>query len=85
MHGKMKTVFGIYKKHGRDEFLVVAQYYSDHVKDSIEATISEMESRWFDDTQTMTEAEKMVEDYNNGMCPLSDDQSMSDFDIVQAM
>jgi hypothetical protein len=25
-----------------------------------------MESRWYDSAHTMTEAEKMVEDYNNG-------------------
>ena len=43
--GKMKTVYGIYKKHGREAFLDAA----------------------------LTEAEKMVEDYNNGNTILNDD------------
>ena len=30
-----------------------------------------MESRWYDSAHTMTEAEKMVEDYNNGVSPLN--------------
>ena len=50
--GKMKSVYGIYKKHGREAFLDAAEYYSSH---------------------TMTEAEKMVEDYNNGNTILNDD------------
>lgn len=42
-HGKMKSVYGIYKKHGRDEFLDAASYYSCHVDHgSVENTISEM-------------------------------------------
>lgn len=65
--GKMKSVYGIYKKHGREAFLDAAEYYSCHVNpNSIEKTIDEMESRWYDRSHTMTEAEKMVEDYNNG-------------------
>lgn len=72
-HGKMKSVYGIYKKHGRSEFLEAAGYYSDHVHPgSIEDTISEMESRWYDSSHSMTEAEKMVEDYNNGQTILND-------------
>jgi hypothetical protein len=85
MHGKIKTVFGIYKKHGRTAFLNVAQDYSCHVKDTVEATVSEMESRWYDAAHTVTEAEKMVEDYNNGLCSLSQTESMSEIDMVQAM
>ena len=46
------------------------QAYSDHVADTIEDTISEMESRWYDEGNTMTEADKMVEDYNRGESPL---------------
>ncbi len=73
MHGKMKSVHGIYKKHGRDEFLEAASYYSDHVNpNSIDKTIAEMESRWYDATQRHTEAEKMVADYNNGLTILND-------------
>ena len=71
-HGKMKTLHGLYKKVGRDAFLEAAKSYSDHVRDTIEATLSEMESRWYDSAHTMTEAEKMVEDYNNGVSPLND-------------
>ena len=71
-HGKMKTLHVLYKKVGRDAFLDAAKSYSDHVCDPIEATLSEMESRWYDSAHTMTEAEKMVEDYNNGVSPLND-------------
>ena len=71
-HGKMKTLHGLYKKVGRDAFLEAAKSYSDHVCDTIEATLSEMESHWYDSAHTMTEAEKMVEDYNNGVSPLND-------------
>lgn len=70
MSGKMKSIYGIYKKLGRDDFLEAAKDYSKHVSDTIETTISEMESRWYDETHTMTEAEKMVRDYNNGNIPL---------------
>ena len=41
--------------------------------DSVEKTIDEMESRWYDRSHTLTEAEKMVEDYNNGNTILNDD------------
>ena len=59
MRGKMKTIHGIYKKHGRAEFLEAAKDYSSHVHpESIDKTIDEMESRWFDARHTMTEAEK---------------------------
>jgi hypothetical protein len=65
-HGKMKTLHGLYKRMGREAFLETARYYSDYVHGSIETTVGEMESRWYDAEHTMTEAEKMVEDYNNG-------------------
>ena len=66
--GKMKSIHGIYKKHGRTDFLDAASYYSDHVHpDSVDKTIDEMESRWYDSTHQQTEAEKMVQDYNNGL------------------
>ena len=57
-HGKMKTLHGLYKKIGREAFLEAAKCYSNHVCDTVDATLSEMES---------TEAEKMVNDYNNGI------------------
>jgi hypothetical protein len=65
-HGKMKTLHGPYKRMGHEAFLETARYYSNHVHGSIETTVGEMESRWYDSAHTMTEAEKMVEDYNNG-------------------
>lgn len=73
MKGKMKSVHGIYKKHGREEFLEAAKLYSDAVNPfSIDKTIDAMESRWYDERHTMTEAEKMVADYNNGMTMLNE-------------
>lgn len=77
MKGKMKSIHGIYKKHGREEFLEAARFYSDAVNPfSIDKTIDAMESRWFDDRHTMTEAEKMVADYNNGLTMLNDQCSV---------
>lgn len=71
--GKMKSIHGIYKKHGCTAFLDAASYYSGHVHpDSVDKTIDEMESRWFDSTHRQTEAEKMVQDYNNGLTILND-------------
>ena len=66
-HGKMKTLHGLYKKIGREAFLEAAKCYSNHVHDTVDATLSEMESRWYDTAHTMTEADKMVSDYNNGI------------------
>lgn len=71
-HGKMKTLHGLYKKVGREAFLDAAKCYSSHVKDSIDATLSEMESRWYDAAHTITEAEKMVGDYNDGVSVLNE-------------
>ena len=65
MKGKMRTLYGIYKKHGRDAFLDAAKDYSAHVRDTVKDTLAEMESRWYDGGHTMTEAEKMVDDYNH--------------------
>ena len=65
-HGKMKTLHGLYKRMGREAFLEAARCYSNHVHGSIDTTVGEMESRWYDSAHTITEAEKMVEDYNNG-------------------
>ena len=61
------------KKHGRTDFLDAAAYYSDHVHpDSVDKTIDEMECRWYDSSHQQTEAEKMVQDYNNGLTILND-------------
>ena len=86
-HGKIKSVHGIYKKHGRDAFIEAAEYYSDHVNHgSIDKTIDEMESRWYDSSHTLTEAEKMVEDYNNGLTVLNDQSlAATDTGIGMAM
>ncbi len=84
MKGKMKTIHGIYKKHGREEFLQAAASYSNHVHlESIDKTIDEMESRWFDSGHTMTEAEKMVADYNNGLTMLNE-QTPAHMNMAQA-
>lgn len=85
MKGKMKTLDGIWKKHGREAFLEAARDYSCHVQDTVEATISEMESRWYDAEHTMTEAEKMVRDYNDELCSLSEEASFSAMDMGQVM
>ncbi len=82
MKGKMKSLYGIYKKHGREAFLAAAKDYSAHVKDTIEDTLAEMESRWYDGEQTMTEAEKMITDYNNGLTALNE-QTYSAVNIAQ--
>ena len=78
----MKSLYGIYKKHGREAFLDAAKGYSAYVSDTIEDTLSEMESRWYDGSQTMTEAEKMIDDYNNGLTPLNE-QEYSSVDMAQ--
>lgn len=74
MKGKMKSLYGIYKKHGREAFLDAAKSYSAHVSNTIEDTLAEMESRWYDARQTMTEAEKMIADYNNGLTALNEQE-----------
>lgn len=83
-HGKMKTLYGLYKRLGRDRFLESAKHYSNHVWDTVEATLDEMENRWYDAEHTITEAEKMVEDYNNGLLPIVQTNSISSADMGQA-
>lgn len=83
-HGKMKTLYGLYKRLGRDQFLESAKHYSNHVRDTIEATLNEMENRWYDAGHTITEAEKMVEDYNNGLLPDVQNRSVSSVDMGQS-
>lgn len=79
MKGKMKSLYGIYKKHGRKTFLDAAKDYSVHVSDTIEDTLAEMESRWYDGSHTITEAEKMLADYNNGLTVLNETNISHDF------
>lgn len=38
-HGKMKTLHGLYKKIGREAFLEAAKCYSNHVQDTVDATL----------------------------------------------
>lgn len=66
MSGKVKSLYGVYKALGRDAFLAAAKMYSDHVQKTVEATLSEMESRWYDAEKNMTEADEMINDYNFG-------------------
>lgn len=66
MKGKMKSLHGLYKTLGRDAFLAAAKVYSDQVQTTVEATLSVMESTWYDTEKKMTEAEKMIADYNKG-------------------
>lgn len=84
MKGKMQSLYGICRKHGREAFLEAAQYYSDHVDpSSVERTINEMEQRWYDRSHEYSESEKMIEDYNNGLTILND-QDMSCIDTGQS-
>lgn len=71
MKGKMKTIYGLYKKVGRDAFLEASKFYTGKVFDTVEATLSEMESRWYDSKRMMTLADKMLEDYNRGRSVLN--------------
>ena len=72
MRGRMKTLRGIYRKHGKDAFLEAAEYYSCHVDFSgVSNTICQMESRWYDRRHMLTEADKMLEDYNAGQTILN--------------
>ena len=77
MKGKMKSLYGIYKKHGREAFLDAAKSYSAHVGDTIEDTLAEMESRWYDGSQTMKKKKKMIADYNNGLTELNEQEISS--------
>ncbi|MDD4493131.1 MAG: hypothetical protein PHV32_02070 [Eubacteriales bacterium] len=48
MKGKMKSLHGLYKTLGRDAFLAAAKVYSEQVQKTVEATLSVMESTWYD-------------------------------------
>ena len=48
-----------------DVFLT-AKIYSYHVQKSVDATLSEMECHWYDTDETITEADKMISDYQKG-------------------
>ena len=82
--GKMKTLHGLYKRLGKDVFLDAAKHYSNHVRNTVEETLDEMESRWYDAAHTMTEAEKMVADYNDGLLPIAQNEPLTIPDMGQA-
>lgn len=72
LKGRMKSLRGIARKHGRDAFLDAAEYYSCHVDfSSVSNTIYQMESRWYDRRHMLTEADKMLDDYNAGLTILN--------------
>lgn len=66
MSGKVKSLHGVYKALGRDAFLAAAKVYSNHVQKTVDATLSQMESHWYDTAKTITEADKMVSDFQKG-------------------
>lgn len=66
MSGKVKSLHGVYKALGRGAFLAAAKVYSDNVQKTVEATLLQMESNWYDEAETITAADKMVMDYNCG-------------------
>lgn len=66
MSGKVKSLHGVYKALGRDAFLAAAKVYSNHVQKTVDATLSQMESHWYDTEKTITEADKMVSDFQMG-------------------
>ncbi len=65
-HGKMKTLYGLYKTIGRDAFLEAVKKYSGHAYDTVERALDDMESRLVDEDHALTEADIMVLDYNSG-------------------
>lgn len=66
MNRKVKSLHGVYKALGRDAFLAAAKIYSEHVQKTVEATISQMECHWYDTEKAITEADKMVNDFQKG-------------------
>ncbi len=69
----MESLYDLVEKHGAPNFLDAAAYYTCHLHpENVDKTIDEMESRWYDPKHQQTEAEKMLEDYNNGLTILND-------------
>ncbi len=81
-HGKIKALYGLYKLLGRESFLDKARRYTNHIKNTIEDTISEMESRWYDAAHTKSEADMMVDDYNDGKLGIDQDKSLVELENV---
>lgn len=66
MSRKVKSLYGVYKALGRDAFLAAAKAYSGYVQKTVDETISQMESHWYNYEETITEADKMVSDFREG-------------------
>lgn len=66
MSRKVKSLYGVYKALGRDAFLAAAQLYTGHVQETVEATLLQMESNWYNEEKGVTEADEMVKDYQSG-------------------
>lgn len=82
---KMESLHGIVRKHGAEDFLDAASYYASHMDySSVDNTIYEMENRWYDCSHVHKEAEKMLEDYNNGLTILNESGSFACVDMGQA-
>jgi hypothetical protein len=80
----MKSLEGIARKYGRKAFLDCAGYFTCHAKDTVEDTIYEMESRFYDNKHQITEAKKFLDAYNTGNCILSEPPSYAWVDMGQA-
>ena len=79
MIGKMRTGYGIYKKHGRETFLEAARIYVPELHShSMDAVISDLESKWYNEDMQMTLGDKMVWDYNHGYGPLHEHMDQTD-------
>ncbi len=77
----MESLYDLVEKHGAPNFLEAAAYYTCHLHpENVDKTIDEMESRWYDQKHQQTEAEKMLEDYNNGQTILNN-QSLAYVDM----
>ena len=69
----MESLYDLAEKYGAPIFLDAAAYYTCHLHpENVDKTIDEMESRWYDPKHQQTEAEKMLEDYKNGLTILND-------------
>lgn len=68
----MESLYDLVEKHGAPNFLDAAAYYTCHLHpENVDKTIDEMESRWYDPKHQQTEAEKMLDDYSNGLTVLN--------------
>ena len=68
----MESLYDLVEKHDAPNFLDAAAYYTCHLHpENVDKTIDEMESRWYDPKHQQTEAEKMLDDYSNGLTVLN--------------